>query len=93
MNKQNDSKLKRQRKTNLHFIMKGIQVSNIQVFNSRYSWIIPRRLKTFDNTTFKQLSIVFLCKLLACVRCSAACFSLKTSTKDGHFSFSFRPEF
>ena len=60
MNKQNGSKLKRQRKTNLYFIMKVIQLSKLQVFNRRHSLNnFPRRWKTFDNTAFRQLSIVF----------------------------------
>ena len=42
MNKQNDSKLKRQWKTNLYFIMKVIQLSKLQVFNRGHSaWIDP----------------------------------------------------
>ena len=54
------------------------------------------RQNNFDNTAFKQLSMVFSGKLLAClaklnashyVRYSATCFSLKTSTKAGYFSF------
>ena len=83
--------------------MKVIHLSKLEVFDRRYSYMnFPRRRKTFDNTALEQLLIIFSkqtsgmssrVNVSHCVKYSAACFSLKTSTKDGYFSFSFCPEF
>ena len=69
----------------------------------QHSWIFRGVGKLFDNTTFKQLLIVFFPgRLLACLaelnasHCdwySAVSFSLKSSTKSEYFSLCFGPEF